>query len=349
MERVVRHDNLHRLLARVLECLTCVSQVRRSDGAVLHREGSRGVEAHGHELLISVDGPQIGRDVAPVVAERIEEPAGDIVERHIVIARHYQLRTRQRIQECAGLAELPGSRALCEVAGDGHEVRIQAPDDSEHGCDDCRVRASEMHIREMDNATHCRLTADRQPDRRPWDVCRHAYAEGAAADAVSRGVLRSATSPSSATGNCRRLAPIVTASVSSVSRWSTSVRRPRSAHPSTRTISPLVIPGAIATCSCPPSTRARAPKRTPSSWYSLLPTNTNGVRMTREPASVCTTTRTRRYSRHTRAIASARAIHLPRPCACRFSRWYRSDGYSPRLELLMNTRPFTSPTSTRAV
>ena len=111
-------------------------------------------ETDRDESLIGVDGPQVRRDVAAVVAEGIEEAPGHVVERDIVIAGHDQLRAGEGIQEGAGLPELPGARALREIARHGDEVRIQAPDEREHGGHDGWVRPSEMDIRQMDDATH---------------------------------------------------------------------------------------------------------------------------------------------------------------------------------------------------
>ena len=71
-----------------------------------------------------------------------------------MIAGHDQLRAGQGIQEGPGLAELPGARPLCEIPGDGDEVRIEAPDEGEHGGHDARIRPSEMDIREMEDAAH---------------------------------------------------------------------------------------------------------------------------------------------------------------------------------------------------
>jgi hypothetical protein len=71
-----------------------------------------------------------------------------------VIAGHDQLRAGEGIEEGAGLPELPGACALCEIARHGDEVWIQAPDEGEHGGHDVWVRPSEMDIREMDDATH---------------------------------------------------------------------------------------------------------------------------------------------------------------------------------------------------
>ena len=93
-----------------------------------------------------MDRPQVRRDVAAVVAQRIEEAPRDVVQRHVVIAGHDQLGTGQGVEECPCLAELPTSRPLGEVARNGHELGIDVADDRENGCDDRGIGAPEVHI-----------------------------------------------------------------------------------------------------------------------------------------------------------------------------------------------------------
>ena len=86
-------------------------------------ERARGVDAEHRDLVVDERGLEVGVDVALVVAERAEEALPDVVERHVVVAGHHQLRHRQPVEEGARLLELRGAGALREVARDGDELR----------------------------------------------------------------------------------------------------------------------------------------------------------------------------------------------------------------------------------
>src|SRR4051812_4747276 len=96
VERMVRDEDLGHLLRQPAKPRAHGLDLVLVDASSLERERPRGVDAHDRHLVVDVFGQEVFRHDALVVGERREEAPEDVVQRDIVVARHHELRTRQR-------------------------------------------------------------------------------------------------------------------------------------------------------------------------------------------------------------------------------------------------------------
>src|SRR6185503_13794099 len=76
------------------------------------------------------------------------------MKRNVVIAGHDYPRLWQRIEERTRLLELIRTCALCKVARDRDEIRLNFSDDSYQRIEQQRIHAPEMQVRKMNYGSH---------------------------------------------------------------------------------------------------------------------------------------------------------------------------------------------------
>jgi hypothetical protein len=106
----------------------------------------RAVEAEDGHLFVDVRRLQIDTDIASVTGEGVKNPGSNIEQRYIMVARDDELRERQHVEKRPGFLKLPAAGALCEVAGDRNEIRVQQRDALNERRDDSGVETAEMEI-----------------------------------------------------------------------------------------------------------------------------------------------------------------------------------------------------------
>src|SRR5215216_3882313 len=105
-----------------------------------------GIYAYDNQLVVFVNWLEIVGDVALVFCQWLEKPGKDIMHRNIMISRHNYLRLRQSIKESTRLLELVRACALCKVAGDGDEVRLDFSDSSRQRTKQVRIHTPEVQV-----------------------------------------------------------------------------------------------------------------------------------------------------------------------------------------------------------
>ena len=127
------------------------------DPPVLDRQRPRGVDAQDRDFGILVEGTEIMADIAAIAAQRRHEAAHDIVERHVMIARHDQRLEPRGVQATkpgGGLAELVDASALGEVAADDHQVGLALLQPGGGGVDDLGIVRAEMDVGQVSDTGH---------------------------------------------------------------------------------------------------------------------------------------------------------------------------------------------------
>ena len=87
----------------------------RVQPSAAERQRARAVQAHHRDLFVDVDRFEIVGDELPVAPERAQEAPREVVERHVVIAWHHQVRALERLDERPGFGKLIPARALRQV------------------------------------------------------------------------------------------------------------------------------------------------------------------------------------------------------------------------------------------
>ena len=174
VERVMGDDDLDDLVGQRRQRRAQTLQLLEVDAAVLDDERARGVDADDRELGVDEGRLQVGADVALVVGERPQHAREDVVERHVVVARHDDLRCRQAREEVARRGEQLAARALRQVAGDDDDVGADPLHRRDQRVEQRRVDAAEVQVRQVDEGAHRRQpagagTATRSP--RGWMRC----------------------------------------------------------------------------------------------------------------------------------------------------------------------------------
>jgi hypothetical protein len=155
IERMVGNDDFDRRRAGCLQprCgARDLSLVQPAAAVEWERPGA--IQPDRNHVLALVRGLQIALNVPPVAAVGIEEPRGNVEQRHVVIARDDKLRRWQSIEEPSGVAKLVTAGALGEVAGHDDQGRRDRFDRSNERLDESRIDAPEMDIREMRDSGH---------------------------------------------------------------------------------------------------------------------------------------------------------------------------------------------------
>ena len=186
IERMVGHHDLGDAIVQLAKALSHAGELPGVDASALECRRARRVHPDDRDLVVDEGRLGLLRDVAPVLGERLEEALEEVVERHVVVPRHDEQRSRERIEKAPRVAELRRFRALGQVAGNHHQVRLHGAHALCQRREQRVIDAPEMQIREMDHDSHGAITC-RAPGRMQY----------------SRGMSSSATSPSVATS--RRL------------------------------------------------------------------------------------------------------------------------------------------------
>src|SRR4051812_862347 len=76
------------------------------------------------------------------------------MKRNVVVARHDDLRLRQRVEKRTRLLELVRTRPLCKVARDCDEIRFNLSHGADQRINQRRIDASEVQVREMNYRSH---------------------------------------------------------------------------------------------------------------------------------------------------------------------------------------------------
>jgi hypothetical protein len=103
------HD-LRRQPRDLLDSLADERHISFPKPAVLRRERAGAVQPEDRNLGVTVGGPQIVRDVLPILPEGLKEPSEHVVGRHVVVAGNHNLRVRQGLQERPRVLEFGTTR-----------------------------------------------------------------------------------------------------------------------------------------------------------------------------------------------------------------------------------------------
>ena len=76
------------------------------DAPFFDRQRARGVDTQDRNLVVIVKRSQIVCDIASVFAQRLKETSSHIMERHVVVTRHNNLRVGQAIEKSTRFLEL---------------------------------------------------------------------------------------------------------------------------------------------------------------------------------------------------------------------------------------------------
>ena len=139
------------------------------DAAAFERQSAGRVDAGNRKLGIHEPGLQVVANVLPVDLKPASKPGVDVVERDVVIARHNDLRRRERPQEGTGSFELTRPGALREVARYDNDVGPGLMNRVNQLLDDSVIGPAEVEVGEMDygsDATSFLRTMTRRAARR---------------------------------------------------------------------------------------------------------------------------------------------------------------------------------------
>ena len=149
IEGMMRDDDPRHLRVQGAELLLHPRDLFFINSTTLDRQRASSIDAEHRDFFVMIKRLQVFGDVAAILVERLKEPRPNIVERNVVIARHHELRLRQKIEKSSGLFELMGARALRQVTGDGYEIRIYLEYGFNQRSNYLIVDATEVNVREM--------------------------------------------------------------------------------------------------------------------------------------------------------------------------------------------------------
>lgn len=147
IERMMGDQNLDDAGTTRAEFLPNPSHLTLVDAAAFDCQRSSCVYPNYRDLIIGVEGPQVVRDVATILLQRVREPREHIVQGDVVIPGHNYLGFGQRVEKRASLFELVRARALRKVSGNGDDVGFQIVDSSGEWRDDRFVDSAEVNVR----------------------------------------------------------------------------------------------------------------------------------------------------------------------------------------------------------
>ena len=218
-----------------------------------------------------------------VLAERAEEALEDVVQRHVVVAGHDDLRRAAGVSRKArASSNCVGLRALRQVARDDDTSGsgVGRPRASS-GSSSVGVDAAEVQVGEVDEGSHRRCSSGR-----PASSAARMHAQARRADAV----VRAAASSPSPRRRWRRAGAVArSATHDARSARSRRSRAPGASGPSSareRELQQAPAAGALGDVEAAAGRRPgprRSPIAKPSMPYSLLPMKTNGVRAQHAP------------------------------------------------------------------
>ena len=143
---MVCDDDFEDTFAVAAQALAQALDLTLVDSPVLARERPSGVDSGDDHLVVFVKRFEVVLDVSAEFFERLAEAREHVPERHVVVARHDYLRSRQSVEERARLLELRGARALRHVAGDDYERRLGLVHSAHERPDERLVNAPEVKV-----------------------------------------------------------------------------------------------------------------------------------------------------------------------------------------------------------
>ena len=263
---------------------------------------ARAVQSDHRDFVVDVRRLEVGTDPAAISAEWIEKPRGDVEQRHVVIARHDDLRERQAAEKRRRLLELPPPRALRQIARHRNQIGMDRRDAFHQRRDDALVEAAEVQIGEMNDRAH-RVSppAQGRAARRATIDSEAAWQASAASPSHATLIVACRRRIDPQLGSSHRFEPVLAAREAE----HRARKEPRQVARSHRRREIRMQPARV-------EPRA-APSLMPSTRYSLLPTKTNGVRAPILARSASSRIATSPSRRSTSAVASASAVHFECP------------------------------------
>lgn len=166
IEWVVSYDDFDQAGREFAKPLPHALDLAGGDVPSVDGEGACGVDADNGEFVVLIKRFEVVADVAAVSCEWQKKTREHVVEGHVVIAGDNDARTWKALKEFAGLTELRGAGALCEITGDDGEVGADGVDDSEAWLDESGIDAPEVKVRQVDYGAHA-LTPPAVPVAEP--------------------------------------------------------------------------------------------------------------------------------------------------------------------------------------
>ena len=157
IEWMMRDNDLGDTFAQRREAAPHARQLVFADPPSLERQRARGVDAQYRNLIVGKERLQVASNVAPVFVERLQHSAEHIVQLHIMIAGHHDLRRWQRVEKTTGLPKLLGTRTLRKVPRNANQVGFYSRDQLDKRFDQRMVDATEMEVRQVNKGAHARL------------------------------------------------------------------------------------------------------------------------------------------------------------------------------------------------
>src|SRR5436190_22385834 len=106
IKRMMSNDRFHHLVFEGAEQSTDPLDLIAVDATTLHGKRTSGVDSDNDHFLIRINRLEIVGNVAAVFSQRLKKAREDIMQRHIVISGHHNLRLRQSVEERARLTKL---------------------------------------------------------------------------------------------------------------------------------------------------------------------------------------------------------------------------------------------------
>src|SRR5829696_3641848 len=122
------HDDLYDSASERAKFFSQTTDLRYVDAPTFEDGRACGVHAYDNHLFVLVNGLKIVSDVALVFSQSLKEAGKEIMKRNVMIPRHNYLGLWQSIEERTRLLKLVRAGALCEVAGDGNQIRFHLSD-----------------------------------------------------------------------------------------------------------------------------------------------------------------------------------------------------------------------------
>src|SRR6185436_3512142 len=123
VEGMMCDDNAHRGRRSVAETSRGAAHLLLvQPSGTAERQGTCAVQTDDDHFVVLKHGLEVGADVSAIGSVRVEEPGGDVEERHVVIAWDDQQGKRQPVEEGSRFPELCAPRTLREVSGYGNEI-----------------------------------------------------------------------------------------------------------------------------------------------------------------------------------------------------------------------------------
>jgi hypothetical protein len=146
IERMVGYDNTSHILPALCQARHSGLDLQPVNATILERQCSRRIDPQSCNFCVCVEGCEIVRDETPIPTERRQPSLDDIVKRHVVITRHYELGTWQGPYESGGRLELRHACALSKITRNHDEIRGSFHDRASQGRRERRVDTAKVQI-----------------------------------------------------------------------------------------------------------------------------------------------------------------------------------------------------------